>query len=437
MPTKSTALNTSRRGFLHSGLLAAAAATAPTILPSRVFGQDAPSKKITLGFIGMGRHGVGRNLTSFLNQPDAKVLAVCDVWKNKAESAKLKVDQSSKSNDCKAYQDFRKVLERDDIDAIVISTPDHWHVPLSMAALRAGKDVFSEKPTLTISEGRELVNEVTRRNAVFQWGIEDRYLIKYHRLAGWVRAGLIGDLESIHVHLPNKKPYLKDKPAAIPDGLDWNMWLGPAPFHPYTPTRLGPQNWRNIVDYSGGSLTDWGAHLVDTAQVGAGMDASGPVEVSGTARELDPETFQSNVPVNYKLKYRYANGAEMFVGDGKVNIKFVGSKGWVECSGWNGKWSASDPSIMRVKEFGAEANYWPRPEIEHRDFLDAIKARSKPAYHAEAGHRLATALHLGHLAIREGKAIRWDPTQEKFVDNGTELTKSIIYKRDSRDWENA
>ncbi len=437
MHPESTAHPTSRRGFLRSGLLAAAAASAPAILPSRLFGQDAPSKKITLGFIGMGGHGVGRNLTSFLNQPDAKVLAVCDVWKNKAESSKRKVDQFTKSNDCKAYQDFREVLERDDIDAIVISTPDHWHVPLSLAALRAGKDVFSEKPTLTISEGRDLVDEVNRRNAVFQWGIEDRYLMKYHYLAGWVRAGLIGELETIHVNLPNKKPHLRDQPAPVPDGLDWNMWLGPAPFRPYTPTRPDPQHWRNIIDYSGGSLTDWGAHLIDTAQVGAGMDKSGPVEVSGTARQLDPEKYQSNAPVNYQLKYRYANGVKMLVSDGKVNIKFVGSKGWVECAGWNGKWSASDPEIMRVKEFGPEANYWPRPEIEHRDFLDAIKARSKPAYHAEAGHRLATALHLGHLAIREGRTIRWNPAQEKFAGNDTESVKSIIYQRASRDWENA
>lgn len=215
MHPESTAHPTSRRGFLSSGLLAAAAASAPAILPSRLFGQDAPSKKITLGFIGMGGHGVGRNLTSFLNQPDAKVLAVCDVWKNKAERSKRKVDQFTKSNDCKAYQNFREALERDDIDAIVISTPDHWHVPLSLAALRAGKDVFSEKPTLTISEGRDLVDEVNRRNAVFQWGIEDRYLMKYHYLAGWVRAGLIGDLETVQVNLPNKKPHLRDQPAPL------------------------------------------------------------------------------------------------------------------------------------------------------------------------------------------------------------------------------
>ena len=167
------------------------------------------------------------------------------------------------------------------------------------------------------------------------------------------------------------------------------------------------------------------------------MDGSGPVEVSGTARELDPEKYQTNVPVDYKLNYRYSNGVKMLVSDGKINIKFVGSKGWVECAGWNGKWSASDPGITRVKEFGPEANYWPRPEIEHRDFLDAVKKRSKPAYHAEAGHRLSTALHLGHLAIREGRTIHWDPTKEAFSGNDTQSAKSIIYKRDSRDWENA
>ena len=321
----------SRRCFFKRAGLITAGISAPLILPSGLLGKNAPSKKVTLGFIGMGGQGAGRNLGTFLGQPDVLVLAVCDVRKSAADNAKKLVDKNYQNSDCLVFQDFREMIGRKDIDAIVISTPDHWHVPLSLAALREGKDVFSEKPSLTITEGRELVNEVAKRKAVFQWGIEDRSLIKYHRLAGWVRSGAIGKLQSIHVTLNRKEPFLKDEVVPVPDGLDWNMWLGPAPFHPYTATRTEKQTWRSIIDYSGGSLTDWGAHLVDTAQVGAGMNESGPVEVSGTARILDPKVYQSNAPVDYNLHYRYANGVDMFVKDGLVDIKFVGSDGWVRC----------------------------------------------------------------------------------------------------------
>jgi predicted dehydrogenase len=295
--------------------------------------------------------------------------------------------------------------------------------------------VFSEKPSLTITEGRDLVHEVTKRGSVFQWGIEDRSLIKYHRLAGWVRSGAIGELETIHVSLPGKKPFPRDEPAPVPDDLDWNLWLGPAPFHPYTPTRSNYQNWRSITDYSGGTLTDWGAHLVDTAQIGARMDDIGPVEISGAGETPDPQIYQSDTPFNYRIHYRYPNGVEMFVQDGEVDIQFTGSKGWVRCAGWNGKWSASDKKILRIQEFGVDANYWPRPEIEHRDFLDSMKSRKPPAYHAEAGHRLSSALHLGHLALRSGRTIRWDPAQEAFSGGDTESAGSIIYRREARDWE--
>ncbi|MCH7228093.1 Gfo/Idh/MocA family protein [Haloferula sp. A504] len=430
-PTDSSPPKPSRRKVLAQ----LAAASAPLIIPSRLLGKDAPSNKITLGHIGMGSQGIGRNLRTFLNQPDQVTLAVCDVRRSAAERAKREVDQHHGNTDCTVTQDFRELIARDDLDAIVISTPDHWHVPLSLAALRAGKDVFCEKPTLTITEGSELVTEVMKRKAVFQWGIEDRYLVKYYRLAGWVRAGLIGDLKTIHVTLPAKSPFPLEEPAPVPAGLDWNLWLGPAPFHEYTPTRPDPQHWRTLFDYSGGVITDWGSHLIDTAQIGARMEHLGPVEVFGSGPLPDPEKFHSDVPIRFDLDYRYANGVVMKVGAGEVDIKFEGSNGWVRCKGWNGAWSASDPEILRVAEFPDTADYWPRPPIEHRDFLDCMKSRSKPAYHAEAGHRLATALHLGHLAVRTGKTVKWDPGREAF--EGESFEASPIYRRPPRDWQGA
>ena len=178
---------------------------------------------------------------------------------------------------------------------------------------------------------------------------------------------------------------------------------------------------------------------VDTAQIAAFAEDSGPVEVKGSSKELDPkQKWQTNVPVGYECEYTYASGARMLVKDGGVDIKIEGSKGWVRCEGWNGKWTASDPEILRVKEFGDQAKYWPMPPIEHRDFLDAIKSRGKPAYHVEAGHRLSTALHLGHLACATGQTVKWDPKAEKFLgEHAAEHSKSKIYKRESRDWAKA
>jgi myo-inositol 2-dehydrogenase / D-chiro-inositol 1-dehydrogenase len=423
----------SRRRFLR---LAGTSLAGPLILPSGLRGATAPSNRIALGFIGMGSQGSSRNLGTFLTQPETVVLAVCDVWKDRAEAAKQRIDQHFGTNDCLACQDFREIIERDDLDAIVISTPDHWHVPLSLAALRAGKDVFCEKPSLTIAEGRELVREVQARKAVFQWGIEDRSLIKYHRLAGWARSGAIGKLTSIEVVLPKKTPLPKEPPCPVPPMLDWNLWQGPAPSHAFTESRTEPMHWRMITDYSGGMITDWGAHLVDTAQVGARVDHSGPVEISGSATLPDPAEWQSDVPVDFRIQYRYANGVELLVTDGEVDIRFNGTEGWVRCSGWNGKWSASSPEILRIQEFGEAAAFWPLPPIEHRDFFDCMKSRQLPAYHAEAGHRLSTTLHLGHLAVRTGRTIRWDPEREAFAE-AAEFTSHPVYQRPARDWSAA
>jgi hypothetical protein len=182
-------------------------------------------------------------------------------------------------------------------------------------------------------------------------------------------------------------------------------------------------------------LTDWGAHLIDTAQVAAGVQESGPVEVSGTGRELDPRIHQSDAPIGFNLHYRYANGVEMFVKDGEVDLTFVGTKGWVRCEGWDGIWSASDSRILKIKDFGRKM--WPLPPIEHRDFLNSMRNGRPPAYFAEAGHRLSTTLHLGHIAIRSGRTIRWDPEQEFFAEGDTDSARSIVYDRPARDWQNA
>ena len=186
----------------------------------------------------MGGQGVGNNLRNFYREPDAQVLAVCDVFKNRADRARNEVNKKYGNTDCKAYTDFREIIADDAIDAVVISTPDHWHVPMSMLALKAGKDVFCEKPTFCIAEGRALIDAVKKQQAIFQVGLEDRSLIRYHNLVEWLRNGAIGSLERIHVALPCGIKYPLSKPAPVPDDLDYNLFVGPAPFEPYTQNSL-------------------------------------------------------------------------------------------------------------------------------------------------------------------------------------------------------
>ena len=427
-----------RRQFFNRSVAASVVATAPLILSSKLFGATAPSKRITLGFIGMGGQGIRMNLAGFLADDRTHVVAVCDCRLSAADAAKAIVDETYGNSDCVAYQDFREIIGRDDIDAVVISTPDHWHVPMSMMALRTGKDVFCEKPSLTITEGRELVEEAARLGKVFQWGIEDRSLIKYWMLAGLARTGAIGEVHSVECGQPNKPMFDLEDPVPVPDDLDWNLWLGPAPYAEYTPTVTDPQRWRQHLDYSGGSLTDWGAHLCDTAQIGIGMDESGPAEILGTSKEMTKNSYVT-VPSGYDILFRYSNNATIRVRDTarKIFIRFEGTEGWIQCEKWNGELSASDVNLFRNLKLENHPNFWPRPASEQRNFADAVLSRGQTTYHAEAGHRLSSMLHLGHLAIRSGKTVYWNPDEERFASDSKEHKNSIIYRRRSRDWERA
>jgi predicted dehydrogenase len=322
----------SRRQFVRA---AAVGSALPYFVPASVLGADAPSKKITVGFIGVGDHGFHWNLKRYLELTDARVLMVCDVDGARMKRAKEFVDANYGNSDCAMSKDFRAVLARKDIDAVMISTPDHWHTLISVMALRAGKDVQCEKPTLTIDEGRILVETVRKLDKVFQTSTEDRSLPMYHRMAELVRNGRIGKLQKIEVILPKQPTVPGDPtPQPVPADLDWEMWLGPAPFAPYTKDRVH-FNFRWIWDYSGGIIPDWGAHLFDTAQWAADTERTGPVEVEGKG------TFWSgglyNTAKDYDVTFRYANGVVMTCTPGDPSIKFIGSDGWVGNRGWRGK----------------------------------------------------------------------------------------------------
>lgn len=405
----------SRRSFLKSGAAVAAALATPQILPARLLGADAPSNRITVGFIGTGEHGTGWNLRRYLTLPEAKVLVVCDVDGGRMKHAKEIVDEQYLNHDCAMARDFREVLARKDIDAVMISTPDHWHTLISVLALRAGKDVQCEKPTLSIDEGKLLIAEVRQHRKVFQTSTEDRSVPVYHRMAELVRNGRIGKLQKIEVILPQQPNGPGDPtPQPVPADLDWDMWLGPAPEAAYTKDRVH-FNFRWIEDYSGGIICDWGTHLFDTAQWANDTERSGPIEIAGTGNFWTGGLY--NTVKDYDVTFRYANGVVMTCKPGNPSIKFIGTDGWVGNTGWRGDLQASSDAIKNAKLGADETRLYTNPEGEHHDFLKCIKSRQDPYFPVDIGHRVASVCHLANIAIKTGDKLQWDPVQEVFLDN--------------------
>jgi predicted dehydrogenase len=405
-------LRVSRRCFVGSS---ATAIVAPCLIPARVLGADAPSRKITVGFIGTGDHGTSWNLRRYLNFRDAQVRVVCDVDGERMRRAKAIVDEQYLNQDCAMTRDFREVLARPDIDAVMISTPDHWHTLISVLALRAGKDVQCEKPTLTIDEGKILIEAVRENGRVFQTSTEDRSIPVYHRMAELVRNGRIGKLQRIEVILPKQPTVPGDPtPQPVPPDLDWEMWLGPAPYAPYTKDRVH-FNFRWIWDYSGGIICDWGTHLFDTAQWANDSERSGPVEIEGRGTYWEGGLY--NTVKDYDVTYRYANGVVMTCQPGNPSIKFVGTEGWVGNRGWRGELEASSPELLKTKIGPDEIHLYTNLEGEHRDFLDCVRSRKDPYFPVDIGHRVSSVCHLANIAIKLGRKLRWDPKAERFEND--------------------
>ncbi len=412
-----------RRKFLTnlSGLTAAVIGF-PYVLPSKALGLDgtvSASNRITIGMIGVGSHGFDVNLKSFLNQPDARIVAVCEVDDKRLTTARDEVNKTYGSKDCATYRDFREVLARPDIDAVMISTPDHWHVTMAIMAARAGKDVQCEKPTLTIREGQELIRVIRNCGRVFQLSTEDRSIYIYHRMAELVRNGRIGKLHTIHVGLP--KGYwvegnygVNDAAQPVPKDFDYDMWLGPAPEAPYTPGRCH-FNFRWNLDYSGGMLTDWGAHLVDTAQWGNDTEHTGPVEIEG--KGIFPKTGLYNAATDFHITYKYKNGVTMIVDADEPRIRFEGTSGWVGNRGWRGNLEAQPMEILDSVIGPNETHLYTCADGEHRNFLDCVKTRRDPYFPVEIGHRCSSVLHLGNIAMLLGRKLKWDPDSEIFPDD--------------------
>nr|MCS5627695.1 Gfo/Idh/MocA family oxidoreductase [Planctomycetota bacterium] len=335
----------SRRRFLGGAAAGLAAIGPASAAPAAWAGKLLPSEKVNMGFIGMGGHGVNRNLRMFLRQRDARAVAVCDVYKSRSKSAQKLVKSHYKSDGCSAVTDFRRVLDRKDIDGIMISTPDHWHVLLSVLALRAGKDVICEKPTLTIEEGRILTDTVNKHKKVFQTSTEDRSLACYLQMAQVIRNGLIGKIRKVEVELPTGNRFPTMKAVAPPKDLDWDMWIGPAPKIAYSPDRPEREHWRNCFDHSGGKLTDWGMHQLDTVQWALDRESSGPSEVYGVGTINEGSVY--NTFMDYDINYRYDDGVHLHVKSGGTGMRFEGTDGWVSNSSFNRPMEASSKELVK------------------------------------------------------------------------------------------
>ena len=418
-----------RRQFLKGSAAAAGAALlAPIIVPASVFSAGAPSNRITVGMIGMGRQAFYSNLKSFLHSPDTRVVAVCDVDAWRLDKACKAVEQyyakgrsSNTFKGCSAYKDFRELLVRTDIDAVMISTPDHWHVPMAIMAAKAKKDISCEKPlTLSIAEGRKLADTVKRYGRVFRTDSEFRSHRCFQHACQLVLNGYIGKVHTIRTGVPAGDIGCKPQPTMpVPEELDYEMWLGPAPLAPYTEKRVHPRHsysrpgWMRVRDYCEGMVTNWGTHLNDIAQWGNGTERTGPVEVEGVGKY--PSDGLWDVLLSFDIRYKYANGVRLFYKMGRPYVRFEGADGWIEADYNNRSLKAHPESILK-SPIGPDEIHLPL-KSEKQDFIDAVKTRGQTLADAEVGHRTTSLCQLGHIAIQVGRKLRWDPDAERFVND--------------------
>ncbi|MBS1661682.1 MAG: Gfo/Idh/MocA family oxidoreductase [Bacteroidetes bacterium] len=405
----------SRRQFLRT----TAVLPAIFIVPRHVLGGKgylAPSDKITLGFIGCGRQGFGLK-DAFLKTEEVQILAASDVYTNKRDTFAAKVNEfhaaasgASSSKSCSTYADFRELLERKDVDAIVMAAPDHWHAALVVRAAAAGKDVYGEKPlSLTVREGRAMVKAIRKHDRVFQTGSMQRSWAEFRQAVELVRNGYIGEIKTVKVSVGGPPAPYNLPAEEIPAGLDWQFWLGPnAPvsFNSQLAPTLGTDiwaRWRYFQGLGGGDVTDWGAHMFDIAQWGLDKDSTGPVEIIAPDGKDHPF-----------LTFRYADGITMTHEDfGKRNaVRFIGSKGTIDVQ--RGKLETT-PAGLKDKVIGPNEKRVYFSDNHYKDFLKAVRNRTRPICDIETGHRSATVGNLGNIAYQLKRSLKWDPEKETFA----------------------
>lgn len=399
-----------RRRFLQNSAAAASGlALAPTIVPSSCFGAN---DRVAVGCIGVKNQGKG-NLNRFMSA-DCDIVAICDVDTNvRADALKVVTDAGKTAHEC---ADYRELLDRDGIDAVVVTTPDHWHALITIHACQAGKDVYCEKPlSLTIADGRRMVEAARENERIVQTGSQQRSGREFRTACELVRNGAIGEIHTVLAGIADP-----NHPGALgpntdpPSHLDYNMWLGPARNVPYNEKRVH-YNFRFWWDYSGGQMTNWGAHHIDIAQWALGMDGTGPVSVEGTAT-FHPQMVHE-VTETCRLTHTYSNGIKLIVGQGQDDIPmgttFIGTVGKIHV---NRGTLESDPiEIVQTPIEITEHLYESNNHVGN--FLDCMRSRELPICDVEIGHRSATVCHLGNIVARLGRSIQWDPVNERIVDD--------------------
>jgi predicted dehydrogenase len=406
----------SRRRFLQRGVAAVGAALAgPVIVCGSTLGRDgaaAASSRITLGFIGVGWKGFegcwGSLLQSFIREPGTQVLAVCDVDRRFRDRAKAYVDEFYGNRDCTACLDFRDIIVRPGIDAVVIATPDHWHAVMTIAACREGKDVYCEKPlSLTVHEARAMVQAARRSERVVQTGSQSRSNPNLRAACELIRQGRLGRIREVYASCGGPSVPCDLPAQPVPDYLDWDRWLGPAPWRPYH-QRIHPIGFREWHDYSGGGMTDWGAHHFDLAQWALGQDASGPVAV------LPPDGKGRRW-----LTFQYADGTLLYHSSFNINdgVIFVGTEGKANLNGVSGKTTFEPPGLAPRAQPLVTAGDLQGNRGHYADFLECIRQRRRPVADVEIGCRSVTVCHIGNIAYALQQPLRWNPETESFGDD--------------------
>jgi myo-inositol 2-dehydrogenase/D-chiro-inositol 1-dehydrogenase len=439
-----------RRCFIDNTLKAAltssfAISGFPTIIPSGILGKNAPGNKINIGQIGFGRIAMTHDLAETLRYDTARIVAVADPDSKRAVSGKQFIEswyaqKTGKAGyiDVKIFEDYRLLLQNPDIDAVIISTPDHWHAQPAIEAALAGKDIYLQKPTsLTIREGRLLSDVVRRQKVILQVGTQQRSMEQFRIAAELVRNGRIGKLETVKIGLPGDPSGPEAPEMPVPKNLNYDMWLGSTPEIYYTEMRVHPQNsltdrpgWLRCEQFGAGMITGWGQHHFDSAAWGMDTELTGPVTVEAVAQF--PKSGLWDVHGDFMAKAEYKNGITMLTSGGYPNgVRYEGTEGWifvtrgsytaspsdpVAKTGNSTALDASDPEILGSLIKDNETHLYVSNE-QHGNWLDCIKSRKEPISPVETGHRACSVCLLTHIAMKLGRKLNWDPDKEVFLND--------------------
>jgi len=415
-------LLTRRRFLKRAAGLTAGAVAFPCVVPSSALGKAgtvAPSNRIVMGALGVGSQGTS-DMEDFLSRDVVQMVAVCDVDRKRRDNAKKIVDEQYGNSDCRAYVDFRELIGRGDLDAVAIALPDHWHSIPTIAAARAGLDIHAQKPLArTIREGRAICDAVKKHGVVWQTGSQQRSGRRFRHACELVRNGRIGKILRVDVGLPDGPATGIKQPSPVPEGLDWDFWLGPAPWRPFYDLGLDGfhWHWRWMTDFSGGQMTDWAGHHIDIAHWGLGLERTGPVEIEG--RGVYPKCGLYDAPVAYKCICKYANGLTITVADDSQQprgrgVVWYGEKGWIHV---NRSLLEAEPRSVLDSIIGPGEIHLYKSDDHKGNFLDCVPTRSETVAPVEVGHRSISVALICEIAMLTERKLRWDPDKENFIND--------------------